>query len=156
MAQIVIGIDPDIERNGVAILDTSTRSISLQSLTLAETIDTITEENTHAESLIAVVEAGWANKSNYHLTAYDSKRSAAKKGVDQGRNHQRGIDIVELLQHNGVNIAQIKPLPKIWAKGKASDKELRKFMTIAKKRTNQEERDAALIAWVYAGFKIKK
>ena len=48
------------------------------------------------------------------------------------------------------------PLRKIWKgkDGKITDEEIKAFMPIIE-RTNQEERDAALLAWNEAGFPMK-
>lgn len=159
MENIIIGIDPDIEKNGVAVLYRLSKEISLHSLPFPQALTFIRSLAEKNNSLVVIVEAGWRNKSNFHLSPYDTKAQAAKKGVDQGRNHQRGIDIVEYLQYHDLKVIEMKPLPLMWGTGltrkKISDEEIRRFMDIKKKRTNQEERDAALLAWVYAGLPMK-
>lgn len=157
MLDVVIGIDPDIDKNGMAIVYPKTKEISLYSLDLGQLmiyLDTF-KQRYSARQFRVYVEAGWLNKGNYHLTHYDSKQSAARKGVDQGRNHQRGIDIVELCKYNNIPVEEIKPLQLVWVKGKISHQELIRYMPVVKKKTNQEERDAALIAWVMANLPFR-
>lgn len=152
MTEVIIGIDPDIEKNGVAVLYTKTQEISVHSLLLGQLLSyiDILKNKYNNTSIRVCVEAGWKNKGNYHLTHYDTKKSAAKKGVDQGRNHQRGIDIIEILRYNNLTVDEVRPLQLIWKKGKISHEEITRYLPIVKKKTNQEERDAALIAWVAA------
>lgn len=159
--RIIIAIDPDIDKNGVATLFVHTREIRLESMSFAPLLDYIKEQyqqQTEAGVKIEIViEAGWVNSGNYHLVPYDTKYSAAKKGVDQGRNHQRGIDIHEYCLYHNIPVALIKPLAKMW-KGKdrkITHEELASYMRVNKKRSNQEERDAALLAWIYAGLPLR-
>lgn len=158
MKDVIIAIDPDIDKNGVAVLYPKTKELSLHSLKFGMLIALLNSlyDKYKTKKFCVVVEAGWANKGNYHLTAYDSKQSAAKKGCDQGRNHQRGIDIVEYCQHYGLPVVEMKPLNLVWKKGKMSHEEMTQYMPVAKKVTNQEERDAALLAWVYADLPLRR
>jgi hypothetical protein len=101
------------------------------------------------------VEAGWLNQPNWHLGFRDSKQMVAAKGKSLGRNIQRGMDIIELLQYKGIDVDAVQPLRKIW-KGKdrkITQEELARIVGDIP-RTNQEGRDAALLAWVHAGLPI--
>lgn len=44
--QIIIGIDPDVDRNGIAMLDMSTHSLQVQMLTFPNLLDFIKSRNT--------------------------------------------------------------------------------------------------------------
>jgi len=61
-----------------------------------------------------------------------------------------------MARHIGLNVEEIKPLRKYWKgkDGKITPQELQSF-TGFKGRSNQDGRDAALIAWVYAGLPIR-
>ena len=159
---VIVGIDPDVEKNGFAVLDTKARRVRLDALTFAEcvekfkTIGGVLE--TGSKSIVVVVEASWIISSNWHLAKWgESKHHAAAKGYDVGRNHQVGKLIVEMCHHFDIPVVEHIPLIKTW-KGKdrkITHEELIQFCPINKSRTNQEERDAALLAWSFANFPIK-
>ena len=154
----VIGIDPDVERNGYAMLDTSTRKVNVCTATLPVLLEMVDVINSTALAagvkLKVYVEAGWISTSNWHIGRNDTKLTASKKGIGVGRNHQRGMDIVELLQHRGIDVEAVPPLRKVW-KGpdrKITHDELVRIVGEVK-HTNQEGRDAALLAWVKSGIR---
>lgn len=156
----IIGIDPDVERNGYALIDLETRKVTVDTIELPQLIDTISRQRTIADMegkhLTVYVEAGWLIQSNWHLTFRDSKQRAAAKGKAVGRNHQRGMDICELLKFNGISVVQVPPLRKIWGGKdyKITHDELVEVVGPVK-HTNQEGRDAALLAWVHAGLPVR-
>lgn len=156
----VIGIDPDTDKNGVAWLHTKTREFELCNLTLVELIPyleavkaTCTENK---ETLAIVIESSWFNTHNHHLSEKDNRKTSSKIGYNVGRNHQRGIDIEEIMEHLHIDFVRQPPLRKTWKgkDGKITHPELAYFTGI-KTRTNQEVRDAALIAWNYANLPIR-
>ena len=156
-----IGIDPDVTKNGVAIVEKETRHLECAALTFAQTLDYlqwVCQRSAEAEATVKVyVEAGWLNKSNWHLYFKDSIASAAAKGVSQGRNEQVSKLLGEMCKHYGLQWQFQKPLQKCWdGRGrKITHKELCDVTGMTTKRTNQEMRDAALIAWVAAGLPIR-
>lgn len=157
---MLVGIDPDVERNGVALLERSTRKVEISTLTFPELLDRLLYLRRSAEVqgkiLKVVVEAGWMNQGNWHLRNCDTKAVAVAKGVHQGRNEQVSRLIGEMCAHFGIPYEFIKPLRKTWRgkDGKITHEELAYFTGITG-HTNQEGRDAALIAWVYAGLPIR-
>ena len=163
---IVIGIDPDIAKSGVAVLNRHTKELTLDSLTFPELLDFLQWSKRKAEvtqnSICVLVEAGWLNTTHWHLNHNDTRASAAAKGNSVGRNHETGRKIVEMCQHWQIPHKAIKPLAlklgksHLWngKDGKITHEELASFAQLKQKRTNQEERDAALIAWNYAGLPI--
>ena len=74
----------------------------------------------------------------------------------QGRNEQVSRIIGQMCERYDMRYEFIKPLRKCWhgENGKITHDELAYFTGI-RGRTNQEGRDAALIAWVCAGFAIR-
>ena len=156
----IIGIDPDVERSGYAMLDMATRQMKVDTATLPVLLDTIGVMHATAvangKHLTVFVEAGWLVQSNWHLGFRDSKASAAAKGRSVGRNHQRGMDICELLTYNGISVVQVPPLRKVWGGKdlKITHDELVEVVGQQVKHTNQEGRDAALIAWVHSGLPV--
>ena len=103
---------------------------------------------------MVVVEAGWLNKvSNYHTAAGRRGQRIAK---NVGANHQVGKMIVEMAKHYGIEVVEQAPLRKCWKgkNGKITHEELASFTGLMGK-TNQDARDAALLAWIYANLPIR-
>ena len=160
MIRHIIAIDPDVDRSGVAFLHLPSRELHCEAKTFPELIDDLhaTKQATDAlgEPLIVIVEAGWLNRSNWHVQAGDSRRKAAAIGRAAGRNHEVGRKIVEMARHMGIETVEQRPLQKCWRgpDGKITAAELAQF-TGYTRRTSQDMRDAALLAWVHAGLPIR-
>ena len=154
----IIGIDPDVDKNGICELEISTKRVKLASLTFGEVVDMLLTLKGSPIPVLVIVEAGWLNSGSWHLKNSDNKRVAAAKGRNTGANHETGKKIVELCRHFGIEVLEIRPLRKIWngPNGKITHGELAYFIPDLPLRTNQETRDATLLAWNYAGFPIKK
>ncbi|KAA6337476.1 hypothetical protein EZS27_014437 [termite gut metagenome] len=156
----IIAIDPDVEKSGVAYLKTETRQLEVSSLTFPKLLDYLqyakTMQDENKESLIIVVEAGWLVQSNWHLKNSDNKRIAGAKGNAAGRNHETGRKIVEMCKYYGIEVLEHFPLRKCWKgkDGKITHEELSSFTGLTGK-TNQDARDAALLAWCFAGLPIR-
>lgn len=162
MYKCIIGIDPDVGKSGVAFLETDTKRLEITSLTFPLLIDYLKQEKSNADksgcSIVVVVEAGWLIHSNWHLKNGDNKRIAAAKGNSAGRNHEVGRKIVECARHYGLEVVEQCPLKKRWKgkDGKITHGELSRIEEITvPARTNQEERDAALLAIVHSGMPIR-
>lgn len=156
----VIGIDPDVQKSGVACLEPATRKLELTNLAFPQLLDFlgyIKEEAARlGKSVTVVIEAGWLNRSNWHLTARDSRALAAAKGLQAGRNHEVGRKIAEVCEHWQLPCQLVRPLQKTWRgkDGKITHEELALFTHITG-RTNQHARDAALLAWTWAGLPVR-
>ena len=150
-----IGIDPDVDKNGVAIVEKATRNIEVRSLDFGDTLDYL--RGFIGKPVKVYVEAGWLCRTNWHLKRWDNRGQVVAKGVSQGRNEQVSRLIGEMCQHYGLDWQFIKPLRKCWSgpNRKITHEELRMVTGLNRGRTNQEERDAALIAWVAAGLPVR-
>lgn len=153
---IYIGIDPDIERNGVAVVDSVSRSVQLYSMAFAELTEWLQQFVGSMEKTVIVIEASWLVSHNWHFRMTDNRRKVASLGHAVGRNHQTGILLQECAERMGLDVRLRKPLRKCWQgrDGKITHKELVAVTGITCSRSNQEERDAALLAWVDAGLPI--
>ena len=157
----IIAIDPDAAKSGVAHLHTSTRKLEVTNLdfgTLLDYLQHAKSEHIKAnDKLVVVVEAGWLIKSNWHLHRGDNTRIASAKGNSAGRNHETGRKIVEMCKHYGIDVVEHLPLRKCWKgkDGKITQDEL-EALTGFSGRTNQDARDAALLAWYYSGLPQNK
>lgn len=158
--QNIIGIDPDCDKSGVAFLETSTKKLELSNLTFAQLLDYMQfvkkQHLETGETVLFVVEAGYLNKSNWHVKGNDNSRVASFKGNSTGRNHEVARKIIEMAKHYGLEVIEARPLKKCWRgpEGKITHDELAYFTGISG-RTNQETRDSALLAWNYAGFSMR-
>jgi hypothetical protein len=159
-ADIIIGIDPDVSKSGVVVISRDGKVEACGTLTFPQLLEylLIEKDRSRAEnlSIVVVVEASWKISTNWHTGRGDSIRTAARKGKDAGRCHEVGRKIVECAQFYGLEVVEKLPLKKIWKgkDGKITHEEISAFMAIGK-RSNQEERDAALLAWDYAGLPIR-
>lgn len=159
-ADYIIGIDPDTDKSGVAQVRVAGREVELFSASFPELLDYLQrmrqKELTEGVKVMVVVEAAWKISTNWHTKRGESVRVSASKGIDQGRCAEVGRKIVECARYYGLEVVEQLPLKKIWKgrDGKITDEEIKAFIPI-KGRTNQEARDAALLAWNEAGFPIR-
>ena len=157
---VVIGIDPDVDKSGVAYVEPESRILEAMSLTFANLLDYLQELRDilteRGQTFVVVIEAGWLNKAHWHVGKGGSAARSAAIGNHTGRNHEVGRKIVEMCRHYGIEVVEQPPLRKMWKgrDGKITHEELQHFTGITGK-TNQEARDAALIAWEYAGLPIR-
>lgn len=158
MERIIIAIDPDTERSGVATLIDS--EINAESFTFPKVVEYVKCSKDIADGqgvkFEVYVEAGWLNaKPNFHSK---HGRVGEKIASAVGANWQTGKLIIETLEFYGINAVPVKPYRKIWRgpDGKITHDELASIqgVTLIKNRTNQDERDAALIAIYQSGMPI--
>jgi len=136
MNKIVIGIDPDVDKNGVAIKNKD--GFTLHNWKFFELFDKLKEMN-HEEVVLVMIEGGWLNKSNWHKSEKGSAALNAKIGSHTGANHETGKKIVEMMEYLKLPYRVIKP-----TKTKVNAK-LFKMMTKHKGGSNQEQRDAYML-----------
>lgn len=164
---IIIGIDPDVDKNGICLLMTGSKSVTLHCFPFPETIEDvrllhydtldIADHKTALRNfeMIVIVEAGWLNdKSNFRNSPGKSGERIAK---NVGANHQVGKLILEMCRFYDIPCMEIAPLRKTWKgkDGKITHEEISYFIPDFPKQSNQETRDACLLAWNYANFPIK-
>ena len=140
---LVIAVDPDIDKSGICILSPSTRQLILKSLPFPVLVDFIKEarERYKGVDIVVIVEAGWLNeKSNYHKARGKSGERIAKY---VGRNQQTGILLLQMCEHIGIPCEEV------------THEELSYIVGPLPKRTNQDQRDATILAWWYADLPIK-
>ena len=155
-----IGIDPDVGKNGVAVVEKETKKLECSALTFAQTLDYLqwvcSRSSEVGAEVKVYIEAGWLNRTNWHLQRTDNRGQVVAKGVSQGRNEQVSRLLGEMCEAYGMQWQFVKPFRKVWSgrDRKITHDELSQFTGITG-RTNQEMRDAALIAWVAAGLPVK-
>lgn len=163
---MIIGIDPDCDKSGVATLNIHTRNMKVECMSFSTLLEYLQALKTTDMIITIYVEAGWLKSTaNFHKGYYD-KNGVYHKNSDKvnenisnrnGRNHETGRKIIEMIKYYGLNSIECYPLVKCWSgkDGKITQREIIQFIPDFPKVSNQEMRDAALIAWDKAGFPIR-
>lgn len=170
---LLVGIDPDTKASGWAVIDLSNRTVHLETLPFMDILALLTEWRREVDdhyldesySYRFVVEDIWTVAHNWHVSARDNRQTISKKGYHIGRCSMVGQLIYEAIgAHFFPRIAQ-PPLRKVWrgADGKITHPELLelcekldlKLLPSKQKQTNQEERDALLLAIHHIATPIK-
>lgn len=170
---ILIGIDPDTKASGWACIDLSDRTVHLETLPFMDILSLLTEWRREVDdhyldeaySYRFVVEDIWKVAHNWHVSPRDNRQTISKKGYHIGRCSMVGQLIYEAIgAHFFPRIAQ-PPLRKVWrgADGKITHPELLELCEkhdlilppSKQKQTNQEERDALLLALHHIATPIK-
>jgi hypothetical protein len=137
MQNVLIGIDPDVNKSGVCMYNSKT-NFTLLTLSYFELFDLL--KNTKG-NIKVYIEAGWLNKSNWHKVVNSSAAINANIGLRTGANHEAGRKIVEMCEYLKLEYFLIKP-----TRSKINSDTFNKI-TGFKKRTNQEVRDAAMLVF---------
>ena len=133
MTDLIIGIDPDLEKSGVAVLG---QSLELKNLTFAQTVELFRSHQDEIKKV--VIEAGRLNKkSNFRFG--HSKTAGEKIAKNVGENHATGKLLAEMAKSCGLAVVLVKP-----SRSKVDSKEFNRI-TGWQGRTNQEQRDAAML-----------
>ena len=170
---LLVGIDPDTKASGWAVIDLSDRTVHLETLTFMDILAILTEWRREVDdhyldeaySYRFVVEDIWRVAHNWHVSPRDNRQTISKKGYHIGRCSMVGQLIYEAIgAHFFPRIAQ-PPLRKVWrgADGKITHPELLELCEkhdlilppSKQKQTNQEERDALLLALHHIATPIK-
>lgn len=165
LPDIVVGIDPDCQESGVGVVVLCDRHVETAKMGFPLLIGYLKQlkEIYGYDKLLVVIEGGWLNDSNWHVhaaTKYvrDVAARAAKIGRSTGMNHQTGMLIQQMCDHHGIRNKVVKPLKKCWKgkDGKITQAELEAYTVHGKlPRTNQDQRDAILLALVTAGLPLR-
>ena len=154
MDKTYIGIDPDVDGSGYAVL-LPDGGIWCGNLTIAGILNDA--EARHGRT-VYVLEAAWlTGKVNWHFSGGENRRVSSAMGYSIGRNHQTGMDIAALLRHLGHEVREVRPLKKLWRgkDGKITHEEICRLTGWDAPRSNQEQRDALLLAWVESGRSMR-
>lgn len=138
---IKIGIDPDCNKSGCASKQKTTGLIlnNLKFFDLFEQLKEVRELYTDVSKVMVYIEAGWLNRSNWHKVQNGSAAINSQIGQRTGANHETGKKIVEMCEYLGLPYKLVKPTRK------KVDAKLFQKLTGYIGRTNQEQRDAAML-----------
>ncbi len=154
----IIGIDPDTDKSGLAVIDTEKKVAHLDTLPFPNLIDRVNnlyrEASYDFRDPVVIVEASHLiAKSNWHEKQGKRGEKIAK---NVGACHQTGKLIIEMLKFKGCTVIEQRPLRKCWkgVNGKITHEEIKElFNNIGfdfPNKSNSEVRDAALIALNYS------
>ena len=157
----VIGIDPDVEKSGFAVLNCWEGAFS--HVGAHDFFDLITRLKAAAKSQIpgqvdfVVVIEDSDLSVNWHYNSRDSKAVCAAKGRSVGLCNATARHLKECAEAYGLEVVPMKPLRKCWKgrDGKITHEEAAYFMRGLPKQTNQEMRDSCLLCLAYADFPIR-
>ena len=156
----VVGIDPDVSKSGFAFLNCEAREFSqVEALTFPDMVDRFAElaaMKADGKDVIVVMEDSDLS-TNWHYDSRDTKAVCAAKGRSVGLCHATARHLKECAENFGLEVVMMKPLRKFWKgrDGKITHDEATYFMRGLPKQTNQEGRDAALLAWAYADYPMR-
>jgi hypothetical protein len=155
---LIIGIDPDIEMSGFAAVGRG-ELFQITSMTVTQIIDYVDQmvdsKALTKDQILVRVEAGHKNKSvwsggvQYRKEA--SKSEVAKIAVDVGRNMGVGITLIRHFKERGIDVEEVVPK----TKGRKIDAAMLQKMCGWTSRTNQDQRDAAILVIPYIAKKKK-
>ena len=164
----IIAIDPDVDKSGLAVLRNGGQfngECELSSRTFPELIDEITlmwdKCNAHDMTCLVVIEIDTTTTHNWRINSKMSRQMIATMGHRQGRNYQVAQTLIQYMEFFGIEYVKQAPLRKGWRgrEGKITHEELMALKGLKfnkaddqrmKTQTNQEERDAALLAIYYS------
>lgn len=161
---IIIGIDPDSEASGYAVLDRRKRSIELWTFSMTELVRKLMVLAEKKAPVLIVIEDVWTNSANWHIKQGQTPAAIAKTGYNLGMCARTGKVIYEFACALGLPTYVQRPLAKHWKSkdGKIRHDELVVHMSRLRvapshpfKSSNQEERDAALLALHHIATRIQ-
>lgn len=142
MSDFLIGIDPDIERNGIAGYDTKTKTFeTLCVLDFWTTIEYLSlNVELYNKRLKVFISAGWLIKKTMWHKPHENQNIQNKIAMSVGLNHAAGRLIAEYCKKSNINYELIEPTGKVNA-------EYFKKLTKYENRTNQDVRDAGMLVF---------
>lgn len=146
---LIIGIDPDVDKSGVCEWNKGKKELRLQTLTFFQLFEYLSLNRLEID--LVKIESGWKN-ANQKFRPAKNIATAGRMGANVGANLETGKKIVEMCKHLGLPYREVKPFKKFWKglDGKITHDELQaqlRFRGLPEiiGRTNQEQRDSALI-----------
>ena len=139
---IIIGVDPDSERHGIALFKNK-KLVSLQQWALPQVIDFIA---TQQASLLFSIEDVMRNGFVYKRNVKKYKPVQDKITMDIGRCQQSQVELMRVLDHYGIKYVLHKPHAGNWA----NNKKMFELVTKWNKRSNVDTRSAAYFGFLEA------
>jgi len=139
---IVIGVDPDSKKHGIAIYKDG-KLDDLLMMSLPEIVDDLFQTESLGHALWAIEDVN-TNKFVYGRNQHASKAAQSKIAMGVGKCQQAQTEIVRMLDHYGIDYKLIKPQRGNWAKNKAQFEKVTGWTG----RSNEDTRSAAYFGWL--------
>lgn len=139
MSKFFIGIDPDVDASGVAVIQGE--KINLSNMRFCDLYEHLRFYRERVVKPTVYVECGYLNQSNWHKVRGGSAALNAKIGNRTGANHEVARKIVEICKYFDIPFVEVRPT------GSKLKANIFKQVTGIAERTNQEQRDALMLIW---------
>lgn len=135
----IIGIDPDIDKSGVAVSKNGV-IVELKNLSMLHLLQFLEYRKESDSIKMVYLEAGWLNKkSSWHYAPTQNARE--KIAYKVGQNHQSGLIIEHFLKELEIPYKLVRPTE--------TKRDHHDFCILTKWdkniKTNQEQRDAGML-----------
>lgn len=138
-SKFIIGIDPDVEKSGVAIQKDG--NIEVKTLSFFEIYDYLKFYQFRIEKPIVYIECGYLNKSNWHVNSTTNNRVSGQIGQRTGANHEVAKKLCEMCEYLGLEHIKIKPT------SRKLDAKTFKQITGITSILNQDQRDSVMLIY---------
>lgn len=136
--QKTIGIDPDSEKNGVALYQGSTL-VGLYNFSFIELQEFLLQNRT----ALVVIEDVMRNTATFKKSGATTQGSIRKVAYSVGRCAQVGYHLVQFCEHHDIKYV-LKPISKMWKKQKSVFERITGY----KGRSNEDTRSAAYFGYL--------
>lgn len=112
MAEVYVGIDPDLVKNGFAIWYKADKRLEVQVSTFYQIVRYLQglQMAGIGNALEVLIEAGWLNtRANFHDRAGQSKRVGERIAKNVGENHAVGKLLAQVCDELGIKYRLVRP-----------------------------------------------
>lgn len=141
----IIGIDPDIVKSGLAVIRDN-KIIHLESFNFVDLINAVSQVHYGKDGLVIKIENPEAIRPLFGVKTKNKRAIREKICQDVGKCKATARLICEVLESKGYIVNKIKPLTGPTKKKAKADAEYFNKITGWQGRSNEDKRDAALIA----------
>lgn len=143
MTRVVVGIDPDSDKHGIAVFDDGVLTLCGRESTVSIVENYIKALRLRETEVLFAIEDVMANKFVYARNERSSKAAQSKVAMHIGRCQQAQVELIAWLEHLAIPYQLFKPQQGNWAINKAAFERA----TGWQKSSNADGRSAA-----YFGF----
>lgn len=141
---IVIGVDPDSKKHGIAIYKYG-KLDDLLMMSLPEIVEDVIKCVPYKNrGVIWSIEDVMHNQFIYSRNANGNKTIQSKIAMYVGRNQQSFVELVRMLEHHGIKPELYKPNKGNWAKNKTQFQNVTGWTA----SSNEDTRSAAYFGWL--------
>ena len=145
MSKIIIGIDPDSDKHGVAIYDCKGKLLNLHSLALMDIFGYILDGKKQGYEFEAHIDDVCANNAAFQKKGVKNAKAATAINRSIGKCQQAQIELERLFEWLEVKVVKHK-ISKLW-KSQESKAQFEK-VTGWTGRSNEDTRSAAYFGWL--------